>query len=56
MKAICLILLLANLVLFVLGNWFGGDDASPPREEINAERIRRLDSGELPPVRGQQNN
>jgi hypothetical protein len=51
MKVLCLILLLANIILFVLGNWFGGDEASPPREEINAEKIQRLDPGELPPVR-----
>lgn len=51
MKVLCLILLLANVILFVLGNWFGGDDVSLPREEINAERIQRLNLSELPPVR-----
>ena len=47
-------LLLANIILFVLGNWFGGSTPNPLREELNVDKVRLLDSRESPPANANQ--
>lgn len=39
-----MILLMANVLLFVLVNWFAPANSGQTREEINADKIRVLDA------------
>lgn len=49
MRVLFFVLLLANLALFVLANWFGPTSSGQVREELNSDKIRRLDPQDLPP-------
>lgn len=49
MRVLFFVLLLANLALFVLGNWFGPTTSGQVREELNTDKIRRLDPHDSPP-------
>lgn len=49
MRVVFFVLLLANLALFVLANWFAPASSGQVREEFNSDKIRRLYPQDLPP-------
>jgi hypothetical protein len=53
---LCVVLLLANIILFVLGNWFGPSATGQLREELNPDKIRLLQSNESAPANANQSS
>ncbi|MEO5862055.1 MAG: hypothetical protein ABIW48_01940 [Burkholderiales bacterium] len=43
MRVLFLVLLIANLALFVIAQWSSSDPPTPTREELNPDKLRILE-------------